>query len=66
MQHRCLERMSRKRSPDVWQFRWTETIPNGKCMYHKKIAGTVELYLDEVGARNAPFFAPSTVSTELA
>jgi len=53
MQRGCLERISRERGPDVWQFRWSETSPNGKRLYHKKIIGTVEQCADEAAARLA-------------
>jgi len=49
----CLERISRKRGSAVWQFRWSETEPNGKRLYHKKIIGTVEQYADKSAARLA-------------
>jgi hypothetical protein len=44
MQHGSLERNSRKRGPDVWQFRRLENSPDGKRLYHKKIVGTVAQY----------------------
>ena len=50
MQRGCLERISRKRGSAVWQFRWSETDPNGKRLYHKKIIGTLEHYVDENAA----------------
>jgi integrase len=53
MQHGSLKRNSRKRGPDVWQFRWSESGPDGKRLYHKKIVGTVERYPDENAARRA-------------
>jgi hypothetical protein len=36
-----------------WQFRWSETRLDGKRLYHKKIAGTVEQYPDEDAARRS-------------
>ncbi len=53
MQHGCLQRKSRQRGPAVWQFRWSETSPDGKRLYHKKIVGTVEQYPDEDAARRS-------------
>jgi hypothetical protein len=53
MQHGCMERLNRKRGPEVWQFRWSVTGPDGKRLYHKKIVGTVERYPDENAARRA-------------
>jgi integrase len=51
MQHGCMERLNRKRGPEVRQFRWSVTGPDGKRLYHKKIVGTVERYPDENAAR---------------
>ena len=53
MQYGCMERLNRKRGPEVWQFRWSVTGPDGKRLYHKKIVGTVERYLDERAARRS-------------
>jgi hypothetical protein len=46
MQPGSLKRKSRKRGPDIWQFRWSENSRDGKRFYHKKIVGTVEQYPD--------------------
>jgi hypothetical protein len=51
MQRGCLKRINRKRGPDVWQFRWSETNPKGKRLCHKKIIGTLEQFPDEDAAR---------------
>jgi hypothetical protein len=48
-----MERLNRKRGPQVWQFRWSETDPDGKRLYHKKIVGTVAQYPDETAVRRA-------------
>ena len=53
MQHGCMERLNRKRGPEVWQFRWSVTGADGKRLYHKKIVGTVERYPDENAARRS-------------
>ncbi len=53
MQRGCIKRNSRKRGPEVWQFRWSEIGPDGKRHHHKKILGTVEQYPDENAARRA-------------
>ena len=53
MQHGCMERLKRKRGPEVWQFRWSVSSPDGKRLYHKKIVGTVERYPDENAARRS-------------
>jgi integrase len=48
-----MERLNRKRGPQVWQFRWSEIDPRGKRLYHKKIVGTTEHYPDEPAVRSA-------------
>jgi len=53
MQHGCLQRKSRQRGPAVWQFRWSETSPDGKRLYHKKIVGTLEQYPNEDAAQRS-------------
>lgn len=35
MQHGCMERLTRKRGPEVWQFRWSVNGADGKRLYHK-------------------------------
>ena len=37
MQHGCMEKLNRKRGPEVWQFRWSVTGPDGKRLYHKRL-----------------------------
>lgn len=34
MERGFMQRVSRKRGPDVLQFRWSETGPNGKRVHH--------------------------------
>jgi hypothetical protein len=50
---RILQRVCRRRGPDVWQFRWSETDPDGKRAHRKKVVGTVDQYADEHSARRA-------------
>jgi hypothetical protein len=38
MQHGCMERLNRKRGPEVWQFRWSVTSPEGKRLYQKRLS----------------------------
>jgi integrase len=64
MQHGCMERLNRKRGPEVWQFRWSEIDPGGKRLYHKKIVGTVEHYPDEPAARRAVVGLLSEINTD--
>ncbi len=42
MQRGSLIRSTRKRGPDVWQFRWSERAGNGKRVYRKRVIGTVD------------------------
>jgi len=51
MQRGCLKPKTRKRGPEVWQFRWSEIGPDGKRLHHKKVVGTVEQYPHENAAR---------------
>src|SRR5271166_2399099 len=64
MQHGSLKRNSRKRGPDVWQFRWSETSLDGKRLYYKKIVGTVEQYPDEDAARRSVAGLVSELNTD--
>src|SRR5271155_2783703 len=64
MQHGCMQRKSRQRGPDVWQFRWSETSLDGKRLYHKKIVGTVEQYPDEDAARHSVMGLVSELNTD--
>ena len=63
MQRGCMERLNRKRSPQVWQFRRSEIDPGGKRLYHKKIVGTVEQYPDETAVRRAVVGLLSEINT---
>jgi hypothetical protein len=63
MQRGCLKRQTRKRGPDVWQFRWSEVSPDGKRLHHKKIVGTVDQYPEENAARRAVVGLVSEITT---
>jgi integrase len=63
MQRGCLKQQTRKRGPDVWQFRWSEISFDGKRLHHKKIVGTVEQYPDENDARRAVVGLVSEINT---
>src|SRR5260370_10216608 len=65
MRHGCMERLNRKRGPEVWQFRWSEINPSGKRLYHKKIVGTVEQYSDETAVRRAVVGLLSEINTDV-
>ncbi len=53
MQQGSLIRSSRKRGPDVWQFRWADRGPYGKRIYRKRLIGTVCEYPDAESARTS-------------
>jgi integrase len=64
MQHGCMQRKSRKRGPDVWQFRWSETRDDGKRLHHKRIVGTIEQYPGETAARRAVVGLVSEINSD--
>ena len=53
MQQGSLVKSTRKRGPDVWQFRWAERGPQGKRIYRKRVIGTVCQHSDAESARKA-------------
>jgi hypothetical protein len=53
MQQGSLIRRSRKRGPDVWQFRWADRGPFGKRIYRRRVIGTVFQYPDADSARKS-------------
>jgi integrase len=59
-----MKRNSRKRGPDVWQFRWSEISLDGKRLHQKRIVGTVEQYPDENAARRAVAGLVSEINTD--
>ena len=65
MQQGSLIRGSRKRGPDVWQFRWADRGPLGKRIYRRRAIGTVCQYADAESARKS-IAAPSLVSVKFA
>ena len=64
MQHGCMQINSRKRGPDVWQFRWSETGHDGMRLHHKKVVGTVEQCPDENAAWRSVVGLVSELNTE--
>ena len=64
MKYGCLKLQTRKRGPDVWQFRWSETNPNGERVHYKKVIGTIEHYPDESFARRAVVGLVSEINTD--
>lgn len=53
MQNGSLIRSSRKRGPDVWQFRWADRGPHRKRIYRKRVIGTLCQYPNADAARKA-------------
>ena len=51
MQQGSIIRSERKHGPDVWQFRWSETGPQGQRVYRKRVVGTVEEYANSEAVR---------------
>lgn len=64
MKYGCLKLQTHKRGPDVWQFRWSETNPNGERVHYKKVIGTIEHYPDESFARRAVVGLVSEINTD--
>jgi len=48
-----LTTQSRKHGPEVWIFRWRETLPDGRRAQRKKLVGTVEDFPTESAAQRA-------------
>jgi hypothetical protein len=63
MQRGCMKRNSRKRIPDIWQFRWSEISPDGKRLHRKRIVGTVEQCPPENAARRVVDGLGSEINT---
>jgi hypothetical protein len=59
-----MQRISRKRGPDTWQFRWSETTYDGRRFHRKKVVGSVEQYPDENAARRAVVGLISEINTD--
>src|SRR5260370_8099328 len=53
MQHGSLSREQRKRSSDVWCYRWWESGPTGSRIHRRIILGTLE-QLNDKRAPNQP------------
>jgi len=53
MQYGVLDRVTRRRSSDVWTYRWREPGPSGKFIYRRRVIGTVKQFRNKVAARNA-------------
>ena len=46
-------RTERHGGPDVWEFRWRESGPDGKRKHRRMVVGTTNEFGDEVTARQA-------------
>src|SRR6202043_2516331 len=53
MQNGSLSREQRKRSSDVWCYRWWESGPTGRRIHRRIILGTVEQLYDKRAANQA-------------
>jgi integrase len=53
MQQGSIIRCERKHGPAVWQFRWSETGPQGQRVYRKRVVGTIEEYVDSEAVRES-------------
>lgn len=53
MQQGSVIRSTRKRVPDVWQFRWSERAGIGKRVYRKRVIGTVDQFSDALEAQRS-------------
>jgi integrase len=53
MQQGSIIRCERKHGPAVWQFRWSETGPQGQRVYRKRVVGTVEEYANSEAVRES-------------
>ena len=53
MQQGSIIRCERKHGPAVWQFRWSETRPQGQRIYRKRVVGTVEEYVNSEAVRES-------------
>ncbi len=56
MQRGSIIRSERKHGPAVWQFRWSETGPDGQRVYRKRVVGTVEEYASSEAVRESVRF----------
>ena len=53
MQNGSVIRAKRQSGPDVWEFRWRETVADGKRTHRRMVLGSVEQLVDETAARQA-------------
>ena len=53
MQRGSIIKCERKHGPAVWQFRWSESGPDGQRVYRKRVVGTVEDYANSEAVRES-------------
>jgi integrase len=53
MQNGSMIRVERQLGPDVWEFRWRETGPNGTRKHRRMVIGSISNLPDESSAREA-------------
>jgi len=53
MQRGSIIRSERKHGPAVWQFRWSETGPQGQRVHRKRVVGAVEEYASSEAIRDS-------------
>jgi hypothetical protein len=53
MQKGSLERRTRLKQPDVWEFRWREPGPDGTRHHHRIVVGSIVDIAEESAARQA-------------
>jgi integrase len=52
-QEGSVQRVKRANGPDVWVFRWRETLADGRRVHRKEIIGSVERYASKADAKRA-------------
>jgi len=47
MQNGSITRSKRLKGPDVWEFRWRESGPDGKRKQRRMVVGSIRQFADE-------------------
>jgi len=50
MQNGSITRSKRLKGPDVWEFRWRESGPDGKRKHRRMVVGSIRQFADESAA----------------
>ena len=50
MQNGSIMRSKRLKGPDVWEFRWRESGPDGKRKQRRMVVGSIRQFADESAA----------------